>query len=81
MSSEIVPMAYGDALIIASDAPPSILPMSVGEMHLFSYLGCVLALFKGKAIGEWGYSTRSPLRDFLSAKNSTRRVKACSRAA
>ncbi|MCL8486589.1 MULTISPECIES: hypothetical protein [Bradyrhizobium] len=55
MSSEIVPMAYGDALIIASDAPPSILPMSVGEMHLFSYLGCVLALFKGKAIGEWGY--------------------------
>jgi len=55
MSPEIVPNAYGDALIIANDAPKSVVPMSVGEMHLFSYLGCVLGLFKGKAIGEWGY--------------------------
>lgn len=53
--SDIVPSAYFDCLVIANDAPKSILPISVIEMHLFSYLGCVLALFKGKPIGEWGY--------------------------
>lgn len=52
---DISPSAYCDALIIACDAPKSVLPVSVVEMHLFSYLGCVLGLFKGKPIGEWGY--------------------------
>ncbi len=53
--TDIAPAAYFDCLVIANDAPKSVLPMSVVEMHLFSYLGCVLGLFKGKAIGEWGY--------------------------
>jgi hypothetical protein len=54
--NEIAPEAYCDALFVAGDAPKSLLPMSIVEMHLFSYLGCILALFRGKAIGDWGYS-------------------------
>lgn len=53
---EIVPEAYCDALIILNDTPKSLLPMSVIEMHLFSYLGCILALFQGEPVGDWGYS-------------------------
>lgn len=52
---EIVPEAYFDGLAIAADAPVSSLPMSVQEMHLYSYLGCVLALFQGRAVADWGY--------------------------
>lgn len=53
---DISPEAYCDALFILNDAPKSVLPMSVIEMHLFSYLGCILGLFQGKPIGDWGYS-------------------------
>lgn len=52
---QVKPNAYFDALVIVNDAPSSLLPMSVLEMHLFSYLGCVLALFQGKPLGNWGY--------------------------
>ncbi len=54
-TTDIAPSAYCDALVIANDAPDSVVPMSIVEMHLFSYLGCVLALFHGKPIGTWGY--------------------------
>jgi hypothetical protein len=53
---DISPEAYCDALVIMKESPQSVLPISVIEMHLFSYLGCILALFQGKPIGEWGYS-------------------------
>lgn len=53
--TDLVPEAYLDALVIMNDAPASVLPMSVNEMHLYSYLGCVLALFKGKPVADWGY--------------------------
>jgi hypothetical protein len=52
---EVVPEAYVDGLVIMNDAPASVLPMSVNEMHLYSYLGCIFALFKGKPIADWGY--------------------------
>lgn len=55
MMTDLVPEAYVDGLIIMSDAPSSVLPMSVNEVHLYSYLGCVLALFKGKPVADWGY--------------------------
>lgn len=38
-----------------NDAPASVVPLSVNEMHLYSYLGCVFALFKGRPVSEWGY--------------------------
>lgn len=54
--TDLIPEAYVDALVIMNDAPSSVLPMSVNEMHLYSYLGCILALFKGKPVADWGYS-------------------------
>jgi hypothetical protein len=56
VAADIVPEAYFDAVAIMADAPASILPMSVIEAHLYAYLGCILGLFRGQAIGEWGYS-------------------------
>lgn len=53
--NDIVPEAYLDGLVIMNDAPASVVPMSVNEMHLYSYLGCIFALFKGKPVSEWGY--------------------------
>ncbi|SFH01620.1 hypothetical protein SAMN05518865_13024 [Duganella sp. CF458] len=48
--------AYNDVLIIVGDAPKSALPVSTTELHLFAYLACVLSLFQGNPIGDWGYS-------------------------
>jgi hypothetical protein len=53
--TDLIPEAYVDGLVIINDAPASVLPMSVNEMHLYSYLGCILALFKGKPVADWGY--------------------------
>ncbi|MER8536971.1 hypothetical protein NKH61_29220 [Mesorhizobium sp. M1005] len=53
--NDVIPEAYVDGLVILNDAPASVLPMSVNEMHLYSYLGCIFALFKGKPIADWGY--------------------------
>lgn len=52
---DISPEAYGDCLAIVAMAPKSVLPVSVIEMHLFAYLGCILALFGGRPAAEWGY--------------------------
>lgn len=54
-AADIVPEAYFDAVVIAADAPASVMPMTVIEAHLYAYLGCILGLFKGQAIGDWGY--------------------------
>lgn len=53
--TDIVPEAYFDALAVMCDAPASAMPMTVIETHLYAYLGCILGLFKGQAIGDWGY--------------------------
>ena len=42
-------------MFLIGDAPSSLVPMSVSELHLFAYLGCLLALFKGSPVSEWGY--------------------------
>ena len=55
LSNEILPEAYGDCLAVVAKAPKSILPVAIIEMHLFSYLACILALFNGKPISDWGY--------------------------
>lgn len=53
--ADIVPEAYFDAVAIIGDAPASVMPMTVIEAHLYAYLGCILGLFKGQAVGDWGY--------------------------
>lgn len=50
-----MPEAYFDAVAIMADAPASVIPMTVIEAHLYAYLGCILGLFKGQAVGDWGY--------------------------
>ena len=52
---DVTPEAYYDILVIMTDAPTSVLPLSYVEIHLFSYLGCILALSQGKPLEEWGY--------------------------
>lgn len=54
-ATDIVPEAYFDAVAIMADAPASVMPMTVIEAHLYAYLGCVLGLFRGQAVGDWGY--------------------------
>lgn len=49
------PQSYFDVVSILQGAPASILPMSVVELHLYAYLGCVLALFRGSPVSDWGY--------------------------
>jgi hypothetical protein len=49
--NDVVPEAYVDGLVLMNDAPASVLPMSVNEMHLYSYLGCIFALFKSMTVG------------------------------
>ena len=49
------PQSYFDVISILQAAPASILPMSIVELHLYSYLSCVLALFRGVPVSEWGY--------------------------
>jgi hypothetical protein len=56
MRSEISAEAYLDALAILGDAPASIVPMSIVEMHLYAYLGCILGLFRGHPVAGWGYT-------------------------
>ncbi len=53
--SDLIPEAYFDTLALMNDAPSSVLPMTVNEMHLFAYLACIFALFKGEPLGDWGY--------------------------
>lgn len=54
-SLDISPDAYFDCLAIVCQAPRSVLPLTIVELHLFSYLGCILALFRGRPIADWGY--------------------------
>lgn len=52
---DIVPEAYVDNIVILNDVPISVAPVSVHSLHLYAYLGCVLALFNGQPVAEWGY--------------------------
>lgn len=54
-ANEISPEAYGDCLAILSTAPKAVTPVSVIEIHLFAYLACILALFGGQPVADWGY--------------------------
>jgi hypothetical protein len=53
--TDIVPEAYFDAVAIMATAPASVMPMTIIEAHLYAYLGCILGLFRGQAVGDWGY--------------------------
>ena len=50
------PEAYFDASCLMSEVKPSLVPVSVSELHLYVYLACIIALWRGNAIGNWGYT-------------------------
>lgn len=53
---EIKPDPYCDALHIFSTLRKSIQPISTIETHLFAYLSCILGLWEGRSLSQWGYA-------------------------
>ncbi len=46
--------AYFDVLSICDRLRPTLGPVAPAEVHLLAYLGCLLALYRGRAVGRWG---------------------------
>lgn len=49
------PEPYSDVLHILAELRKSLQPISVIETHLFAYISCILGLWKGTPLAEWGY--------------------------
>jgi hypothetical protein len=62
--ARFAPEAYFDCLSIIIGAPSSVAPLTARELHLFAYLACLLALFEGKPIADWGYQFALTSRGF-----------------
>ena len=45
-----------DLLFVAEELSLKLGTATVGEIHLFSYLGCLLSLFEGQPVADLGYS-------------------------
>ena len=48
--------AYFDALSISDRLQPTLGPVAPSEIHLLAFLSCLLALYRGRAVGMWGYT-------------------------
>lgn len=55
MRKDVSPDAYFDVIALLGDAPRSVLPMTIFELHLYAYLACILGLFRGSPTASWGY--------------------------
>ncbi|MBT0664121.1 hypothetical protein KI809_07380 [Geobacter pelophilus] len=49
------PSSYFDVLSITSKLSNSMQKVSIAEIHLFSYLSCLLWLYKKQPVAFWGY--------------------------
>ncbi|MCP4610371.1 MAG: hypothetical protein GY845_16795 [Planctomycetes bacterium] len=49
------PYAYCDSLSIINHLQEQLDSVAIAEVHLFSYLACLLSLYKGQSVSEWGY--------------------------
>lgn len=47
--------AYYDTLAIVSRISRHFQGTAISEVHLFSYLACLLALYRGQPVADWGY--------------------------
>lgn len=54
-ADSLAPVAFHDCLAVTVGAPRSVAPFSITEVHLFSYLGCLLAVYEGQPVSDWGY--------------------------
>jgi len=50
------PEAAFDSLAIIARLEPTIGGVLPSEVHLFAYLACLLSLYSGKPVSDWGYS-------------------------
>jgi hypothetical protein len=48
--------AYYDALAVSRQLENQLGDVAVAEVHLFAYLACLLALYKGHSPSVWGYA-------------------------
>lgn len=49
------PFAYFDCLGVATKLQGPLGGASTNELHLFSYLACLLSLYRRQPVAEWGY--------------------------
>jgi len=49
------PFAYFDCLCIGIRLHRFLGDFSIPEIHLFSYLSCLLSLYKGRPVSDWNY--------------------------
>lgn len=47
--------AYADVVLLIGLAPSSLTPISVPELHLYAYLGNLIAFSEGQPASDWGY--------------------------
>tara|TARA_R110002072_G_scaffold128623_13_gene266486 strand:- start:4664 stop:5278 length:615 start_codon:yes stop_codon:yes gene_type:complete len=55
MDDHVSPEAGFDTLVVLEYLGKRYGGVSYAELHLFCYLSCLLALFKGRPVSEWGY--------------------------
>lgn len=51
----MTPASYFDVLAITSKLKTTFDDLAPSEIHLFAYLACLLSLYNGKAVSDWGY--------------------------
>jgi hypothetical protein len=51
----VSPYAAFDSLYIASALSVNTRPAVVAEVHVFAYLACLLSLYRGHPVSDWGY--------------------------
>jgi hypothetical protein len=52
---DINPYSFFDALFVVDRIGRVLGNATLLEVHLFTYLACLLALYRGQPVGEWGY--------------------------
>ncbi len=53
---DINPYSFFDALFVVDRVGKVLGNATLLEVHLFAYLACLLALYRGQPVAEWGYS-------------------------
>lgn len=52
----LIPEAAFDVLAIVAGLTPPFSEVLFSEVHLFAYLSCLLSLYDGQPVADWGYS-------------------------
>ena len=55
MQGTLDPLACFDCLALGAQLERHLGDSTEPELHMFSYLGCLLSLYAGRMVSEWGY--------------------------